>query len=99
MESDERSLAQPTLPVLVIADDPNLRERLGTILEGGGYPVVCTNSETNIERSLSSSGVAGIVSGAQKLGDLNATDFRSWLSQNHPDLSKRVVFLQKTFST
>jgi DNA-binding NtrC family response regulator len=99
LESDERSLTQRTpLPVLVIADDQNLGEKLATTLEGAGYPVVCTNSETDFVRLLSSWRVAGIVCCGRKLRSLNTTDFSIWLSQEHPDLSRRVVLLQKPFN-
>jgi DNA-binding NtrC family response regulator len=98
LESDEQSLTQHTpSPVLVIADDQNLGERLATALEGAGYPVVCTNSETDFVRVLSSWRLLGIVCG-KKLRRLNATDFSIWLSQEHPDLSRRVVLLQKPFN-
>jgi DNA-binding NtrC family response regulator len=93
-KSDERPLAQPaSLPVLVIEDDPILSERLGTILETGGYPVVCVNSETDILRLLSSSRVSGVVCGTRSRDGLDAMDFLTSLIQHHPDLSKRVIVL------
>lgn len=84
---------EPILPILVIEDDPALSERFGTILESGGYPVVCVNSETDIFRLLSSSRVSAVICGTINRDDIDVMDFLTSLIQYHPDLSKRVIVL------
>jgi DNA-binding NtrC family response regulator len=90
MSKQEKSLLrrQASVPVLVIEDDGASRELLGTVLEGGGYPVVCVDSKTDILRRLSGSKVLGIVSGVRSI---DGVDFAAWLSQHLPDLIQRVV--------
>lgn len=89
---------EPILPILVIEDDPAWSERLATILESGGYPVVCVNSETDILRLLSSSRVSGVVCGTINRDDIDAMDFLTSLIQHSPDLSKGVVVLTSRLS-
>jgi DNA-binding NtrC family response regulator len=81
-----------SLPVLVIEDDPALRERVCTTLESNGYPVVGQNSEIGPMRDFSSWRVAGVVVGTQGLNDSNAGAFHEWLSQ------QRLVSLTEPFS-
>jgi CheY-like chemotaxis protein len=77
-----------SLPVLMIGNDPASRERIGTVLEGSGYPVVCVDSKTDIFRLLSGSKVLGIVSGIRSVDGL---DFHAWLSLHFPYLIERVM--------
>ena len=90
MNKQEKSLLSrpPSLPVLVIEDDEALRKTLGTVLESGGYPVVCVDSKSGIPRRLSGSKVLGIVSGVRSI---DGVDFAALLSQHLPDLIQRVV--------
>jgi DNA-binding NtrC family response regulator len=82
-----------SVPLLVIEDDPVSSERVDAILESGGYPVACVNSETDILRLLSSVRVSGIVCGTINRDGFDAMDFLTSLIQHHPDLSKRVFVL------
>lgn len=76
-----------SLPVLVLEDDRASRERLATVLEGAGYPVVWVDSEAGFHLP-SGSKILGIVSGVPSV---NGVDFPVWLSQHFPDLVQRVV--------
>lgn len=93
---DKSAVVQPTrLPVLVIEDDPESRERIGALLESSGYPVVCVDSKTGIFRLLSGSRVMGIVSGIRSVDE---TDLHTWLCQHFPYLIRRVVLSGTTSS-
>ena len=93
---DKSAIVQPTsLPVLMIEDDSESRERIGAVLESGGYPVVCVDSRRDILRLLSGSRVLGIVSGIRTV---DGTDLHTWLSQHFPDLIPRVVLTGRTSS-
>lgn len=104
-ERNEQAPAQPSsLPVLVIEYDTELCERLYTVLESAGYPVVCVYSEKNVESLFDSllspsptalGGIAGIVAGSRKFAPLNADDFCGWLPKKFPHLTKRILFLHK----
>lgn len=85
-----------SLPVLVIEDDPASRERLGAVLERGGYPVVCVDPGIDVLRLLSSSRVSGIVSSTRRRDGVDGRDIYAWLSQQFPDLIKRVVLTGST---
>ena len=95
MEKPDQSAVDQhaSLPLLVIEDDPVSNERLGTILESGGYLVACVNSDTDILRLLTTSKVSGIVCGSINRDGIDAIDFLTSLIQHHPDLSKRVIVL------
>lgn len=96
---DESAVGEPaSLPMLVIEDNPASRERLDTVLERGGYPVVCVDSETDVLRFLSLSRVSGIVMSIRRRNGVDLTDFHAWLSQNLPDLMHRVVLTGSTLS-
>jgi CheY-like chemotaxis protein len=86
-----------SLPVLVIEDNPALRERVCTTLESHGYPVAGQSSETDILRYLSSWKVVGLVVGSKEVNGLDAAAFQTRLSQNRPDLEKHVVVLTRRF--
>jgi CheY-like chemotaxis protein len=81
-----------SLPVLVIEDDPALRERVCTTLESHGYPVVGQNSEIGTMRDFSSWRVTGVVVGTQQLNGVHPDAFHEWLSQ------QRRVSLTEPFS-
>jgi DNA-binding response OmpR family regulator len=81
-----------SLPVVVMEDDPALRERVCTTLESHGYPVIGQNSEIGTMRDFSSWRVAGVVVGTQELNDSNGSAFREWRSQ------QRIVSLTEPFS-
>ena len=74
--------------MLVIEDDTASRERIGTLLESGGYPVVCVDSKPDTFPFLSGLRVMGIVSGTLSVDGI---DLHTWLSQHFPHLLQRVV--------
>ena len=89
-KQDESAAGQhASLPVLVIEDDPTLREQVATLLESGGYPVVWGDSKTDILKWLSWR-VLGIVSGIRTV---EGVDLHEWLAQHLPQLTQRVVLV------
>jgi DNA-binding NtrC family response regulator len=86
---------QASLPVLVIENDPALRERIGALLESGGYPVVCDDSTPYIVGYMSGLRVMGIVSGSLSVDGM---DLHTWLSQHFPHLVQRVVLTRSASS-
>jgi DNA-binding NtrC family response regulator len=81
-----------SLPVLVIAQDPATCETLSTVLEQGGYPVMCADSQDALDRWAKAK-VCGVVWSAGNKNDKGTPDVRTWLSVHRPDLKMRVVEL------
>jgi CheY-like chemotaxis protein len=83
----------PTLPVLLIEDEPAVMAYVRATLERSGYSVVCTESGAEGLRLLESEQFLGVVSDMRTPGGVDGADVHAWLTQHRPDLAERIVFI------
>jgi CheY-like chemotaxis protein len=83
----------PTLPVLLIEDEPAVMAYVRAALERSGYSVVCTESGVDGLRLLESGEFLGVVSDMRTPGGVDGADVHAWLSNHRPDLAARIVFI------
>jgi CheY-like chemotaxis protein len=83
----------PTLPVLLIEDEPAVMAYVRATLERSGYSVVCTESGVEGLRLLESEQFLGVVSDMRTPGGVDGADVHAWLTRNRPDLAARIVFI------
>jgi CheY-like chemotaxis protein len=83
----------PTLPVLLIEDEPAVMAYVRATLERSGYAVVCTESGAEGLRLLESEQFLGVVSDMRTPGGVDGADVHAWLTRHRPDLAARIVFI------
>jgi len=83
----------PTLPVLLIEDEPAVMAYVRAVLERSGYAVVSTESGAAALRILESEQFLGVVSDMRTPGGVDGADVHAWLSRHRPDLAARIVFI------
>jgi len=83
----------PTLPVLLIEDEPAVMAYVRAVLERSGYAVVSTESGAAALRILESEQFLGVVSDMRTPGGVDGADVHAWLSRHRPDLAARQQLL------
>ena len=81
------------LPVLLIEDEPAVMSYVRTVLERGGYLVVCSESGAEGLRQLEQRDFRGVISDMRTPGGVNGADVHDWISQHRPQLASRLVFI------
>ena len=81
------------LPVLLIEDEPAVMSYVRTVLERGGYLVVCSESGAEGLRQLEERDFRGVISDMRTPGGVNGADVHDWISQHRPQLASRLVFI------
>ena len=81
------------LPVLLIEDEPAVMSYVRTVLERGGYLVVCSESGAEGLRLLASGEFLGVISDMRTPGGVNGADVHDWIIRHRPQLASRVVFI------
>ena len=81
------------LPVLLIEDEPAVMSYVKTVLERGGYAVVCSESGADGLRQLESGEFLGVVSDMRTPGGVNGADVHEWIIHHRPQLASRLVFI------
>jgi DNA-binding NtrC family response regulator len=71
-------------PLLVIEDEPSVQVFLRTALERAGF---------HIMRLLQQHEVLGVISDMRTPGGVNGGDVHSWIAQNRPELTSRLLFI------
>jgi two-component system NtrC family sensor kinase len=85
---------KPTLfPILLIEDEPAVMAYVQAALERSGYPVTCCESGVDALRLLERGSFLGIVSDMRTPGGVDGGQVHAWLTQNRPDLARRIVFI------
>ncbi|MBV9181696.1 MAG: response regulator [Acidobacteria bacterium] len=84
---------QENLPVLLIEDEPAVMSYVKTVLERGGYAVVCSESGAEGLRQLQKRDFLGVVSDMRTPGGVNGADVHEWITQHRPQLATRLVFI------
>jgi len=83
----------PTLPVLLIEDEPAVMSYVQAALERSGYPVVCCESGVEALRLLEDGKFLGVVSDMRTPGGVDGGQVHAWIARHRPDLASRVVFI------
>jgi DNA-binding NtrC family response regulator len=83
----------PTLPVLLIEDEPAVMSYVQAALERSGYPVVCCESGVEALRLLQDGKFLGVVSDMRTPGGVDGGQVHAWIARHRPDLASRVVFI------
>ena len=81
------------LPVLLIEDEPAVMSYVRTVLERGGYLVVCSESGAEGLRLLASGEFLGVISDMRTPGGVNGADVHDWIIRYRPQLASRLVFI------
>ena len=81
------------LPVLLIEDEPAVMSYVKTVLERGGYAVVCSESGAEGLRQLEKGEFLGVVSDMRTPGGVNGADVHEWITRHRPQLASRLVFI------
>lgn len=84
---------QDHLPVLLIEDEPAVMSYVKTVLERGGYAVVCSESGAEGLRQLEKGEFLGVVSDMRTPGGVNGADVHEWITRHRPQLASRLVFI------
>ncbi|HWY55675.1 MAG TPA: response regulator [Terriglobales bacterium] len=93
MTTTQPIIKPPTLPVLLIEDEPAVMAYVRATLERSGYAVVCTESGAEGLRLLESEQFLGVVSDMRTPGGVDGAGVHAWLSRHRPDLAARIVFI------
>lgn len=83
----------PSLPVLLIEDEPAVMSYVRAVLERSGYSVVCSESGAEALRELESGSFLGIVSDMRTPGGISGADVHDWIRERRPELARRLVFI------
>jgi DNA-binding NtrC family response regulator len=83
----------PTLPVLLIEDEPSIMALVRATLERNGYEVVCIESGAEALRLLENGRFLGVVSDMRTPGGVDGAQVHTWISANRPDLIDRVIII------
>ncbi len=83
----------PTLPVLLIEDEPAVMSYVQAALERSGYPVVCCESGVEALRLLENGAYLGVVSDMRTPGGVDGGQVHAWIVRHRPDLATRIVFI------
>src|SRR6202021_1700285 len=83
----------PSLPVLLIEDEPAVMAYVQAALERSGYPGGCRASAAQALPLLENGSFLGIVSDMRTPGGVDGAQVHAWVAQHRPDLVSRIVFI------
>ncbi|MGA6980510.1 MAG: response regulator [Candidatus Sulfotelmatobacter sp.] len=83
----------PTLPVLLIEDEPSIMALVRATLERSGYEVVCIESGAEALRLLEKGRFLGVVSDMRTPGGVDGAQVHTWITANRPDLVDKVIII------
>jgi CheY-like chemotaxis protein len=81
------------LPVLLIEDEPAVMDFVRSVLERGGYTVVCAESGADALGLLASGEFHGVVSDMRTPGGVDGAQVHAWIAAHRPELATKVVFI------
>lgn len=84
---------RPSLPVLLIEDEPSIMALVSATLERNGYRVACTESGAEALRLLEKGEYLGVVSDMRTPGGVDGAQVHTWISANRPDLADKIVII------
>ena len=93
MTTSRAAMNPPSLPVLLIEDEPAVMAYVRAALERSGYSVVCTESGVDGLRLLESGKFLGVVSDMRTPGGVDGAQVHAWIADHRPELASKVVFV------
>ncbi len=81
------------LPILLIEDEPAVMSYVRTVLQRGGYEVVCSSSGVDGLAKLEAGEFLGVVSDMRTPGGVDGADVYAWIAGNRPELLSHLVFI------
>lgn len=84
---------RPSLPILLIEDEPSVTAFLRAALERKGYSVVQANSGAEGLRQLKQGTFGGVISDIRMPGTVNGAEIHTWIQSNRPALRSRIILI------
>jgi DNA-binding NtrC family response regulator len=81
------------LPVLIVEDEPSVMAYIRTALERAGYDVCGAQCGADALVLLAEHEFSGVISDMRTPGGVDGSDVFSWISQNRPELARRLIFI------
>jgi DNA-binding NtrC family response regulator len=84
---------RPSLPILLIEDEPSVTAFLRAALERKGYSVAQANSGAEGLRQLKQGTFGGVISDIRMPGTVNGAEIHAWIQSNRPALRSRIILI------
>lgn len=80
-------------PILVVEDEPAVREFMRTALERSGYSTVAASSGVEALQLLAGGEYLGVITDMRTPGGVSGADVHAWIESHRADLVSRVIFV------
>jgi CheY-like chemotaxis protein len=81
------------LPILVVEDEPAVREFMRAALERSGYATVAAASGVEALQLLAGGEYLGVIADMRIPGGVSGADVHAWIEVHRRDLVSRVIFV------
>jgi CheY-like chemotaxis protein len=81
------------LPILVVEDEPAVREFMRAALERGGYATVAAASGAEALQLLAGGEYLGVITDMRTPGGVSGADVHAWLTVHRRELASRIIFV------
>ena len=80
-------------PILVVEDEPAVREFMRAVLERSGYATVAASSGAEALQLLAGGEYLGVITDMRTPGGVSGADVHAWIETHRRDLRSRVIFV------
>ena len=80
-------------PILVVEDEPAVRELMRAALERSGYATVAASSGAEALQLLARGEYLGVITDMRTPGGVSGADLHAWIETHRRDLVSRVIFV------
>ena len=81
------------IPILVVEDEPAVREFMRAALERSGYATVAASSGAEALQLLAGGKYLGVITDMRTPGGVSGADVHAWIESHRRDLASRVIFV------
>jgi DNA-binding response OmpR family regulator len=81
------------IPILVVEDEPAVREFMRAALERSGYATVAASSGAEALQLLANGKYLGVITDMRTPGGISGADVHAWIEAHRRDLVSRVIFV------
>ncbi len=81
------------IPILVVEDEPAVREFMRAALERSGYATVAASSGAEALQLLAAGKYLGVITDMRTPGGISGADVHAWIKSHRRDLVSRVIFV------
>ncbi len=81
------------IPILVVEDEPAVREFMRAALERSGYATVAASSGAEALQLLAGGKYLGVITDMRTPGGISGADVHAWIESHRRDLVSRVIFV------